>query len=441
MVAENWKAKREKRLAAWKSTEDMEFVSPEAEEKYEKRANMLIDTLNLEKPDRVLVFPNVGFFPAEYAGITAEEAMYNYDKLGMAWKKYHDDFNPDFLASSMIVTPGKVFEILDYQIYDWPGHGTPADTPYQCLEGEYMKAEEYDLLINDPSNYWMRFYLPRVFGVLESWVKLAPLTDIVEMPFVGNFMIPFGMPDVQESLEKMKEAGEAALEWIQAAGAIDGQNVAKHGVLTPLGAFSKAPFDTLADTMRGTRQMMLDLYRRPEKVKAALETLVPAMIDLGVRGAQQSGVPLIFIPLHKGADTFMSRDTFCEFYWPTLKAVMQGIIEEGFVPVPFVEGSYNERLDLISDPELPSGSVMWIFDKTDMNKVKEHLGGHHCFMGNVPVSMLKAGTPDEVRTYSRQLIEEVGDEGGFILASGGVVDHAEPENLKAMIDAALQYDY
>ena len=30
-----------------------------------------------------------------------------------------------------------------------------------------MKADEYDLLITDPSFYFRNFYLPRVFGALE----------------------------------------------------------------------------------------------------------------------------------------------------------------------------------------------------------------------------------------------------------------------------------
>jgi len=34
-------------------------------------------------------------------------------------------------------------------------------------------------------------------------------------------------------------------------------------------------------------------------------------------------------PLHKGDDTFMSRKQFETFYWPSLKKVMDALIEEG----------------------------------------------------------------------------------------------------------------
>ena len=43
------------------------------------------------------------------------------------------------------------------------------------------------------------------------------------------------------------------------------------------------------------------------------------------------------MPLHKGADGFLSGKDFEELYWPTLKAVIVGLIDEGLVPQLFVE--------------------------------------------------------------------------------------------------------
>ena len=60
--------------------------------------------------------------------------------------------------------------------------------------------------------------------------------------------------------------------------------------------------------------------------------------------AQQTGNPLIFMPLHKGADGFLSDEQFKTFYWPTLKKVIVGLIEGGCIPFPAAEGGYNTRL-------------------------------------------------------------------------------------------------
>ena len=76
--------------------------------------------------------------------------MYDYDKLYAAWKKYVLDFQPDAHLGIAIPTPGRVFDILDYKLYAWPGHGVAETLGYQYNEGEYMMADEYDAFIEDP---------------------------------------------------------------------------------------------------------------------------------------------------------------------------------------------------------------------------------------------------------------------------------------------------
>ncbi len=59
-----------------------------------------------------------------------------------------------------------------------------------------MQADEYDLLINDPSDFFIRYYLPRVFGALAGWSMLGPITDMIELPFTGGYMVGAGLPPV-----------------------------------------------------------------------------------------------------------------------------------------------------------------------------------------------------------------------------------------------------
>jgi uroporphyrinogen-III decarboxylase len=74
-----------------------------------------------------------------------------------------------------------------------------------------------------------------------------------------------------------------------------------------------------------------------------------------------------------------------------------------------------------------------------MLKAKEVLGGKACIAGNVPLALLKVGTPEDVKRYVKDLIEGVAQDGGFILSNGGVLDDIRPENLRAMIDAVMEY--
>ena len=144
------------------------------------------------------------------------------------------------------------------------------------------------------------------------------------------------------------------------------------------------------------------------------------------------------MPLHKGAGGFMSNKQFETFYWPTLKKVMTAYVDEGLVPMPFAEGDYEPRLDIISD--MPKASVIWLFEVMDMAKAKRIVGSHACIAGNLPVSILCTGTPDDVKRGCRRLIETCAPGGGYILAgSAHAEDGNQVGNLRAMMAAAKEY--
>jgi len=82
---------------------------------------------------------------------------------------------------------------------------------------------------------------------------------------------------------------------------------------------------------------------------------------------------------------------------------------------------------------------VWLFDQTDMKKAKETVGQVACIQGNVPLSLLYAGTPEETEAYCHNLIDVCGQGGGFVLDVGAVADKGKPENLRAMIKAATEY--
>ena len=49
-----------------------------------------------------------------------------------------------------------------------------------------------------------------------------------------------------------------------------------------------------------------------------------------------------------------------------------------------------------------------------------------------------SGSVQEVQDFCRDLIDDCGKDGGFILANMPI-DHAKPENVKAMIDFTREY--
>jgi uroporphyrinogen-III decarboxylase len=203
------------------------------------------------------------------------------------------------------------------------------------------------------------------------------------------------------------------------------------------GVFVQAPYDYFADLMRGTRGIVLDLYRQPEKLLEAIEVHMNLTIETAIRNFPMTQCPICMMPLHKGDETFMSDAQFEKFYWPSLKKVFLALIEEGLVPMPFAEGRYTSRLKQITD--LPKSGVVWYFDQTDMAEAKRLLGDVSCIAGNVPASLMVTGTSGQVKENCRRLIETCASGGGYMLAGGAHIDTGDIANLRAMMEAAYEY--
>jgi hypothetical protein len=439
-MGQNWvdlspDEKREVRFKQWLSPSGVEFTSPEAQKTYQARVTRLISVIKLEEPDRVPVMLPPGFSPAPCGGITLQKAMYDYDELCRVWLKFLDDFETDTYSGPDLIFPAKIFDDIGFKSFKWPGHGLSPDSPtYQYVEGEYMSPDEYDILIEDPSDFWMRTYMPRIAGALEPLQRLTQYNPLVGIP-VGH-LIPYGMPDVQAAFQILLDAGREGVKWFQAVEHCN-QTMLGMGIPRFWGGIAMAPFDGIADMVRGTQGAILDMYRRPDKLLEAMQRITPMTIQAAVSAVNASECPITFMPLHKGADGFMSQKQFEVFYWPTLKQVCLGLIDEGILPMLFAEGGYNTRLELAKD--LPRGAAVWWFDQTDMARAKEILGDTTCICGNVPTSLLCTGTSKEVKEYCRKLIEVAGKGGGFILSSGAFIEQVNPDSMSAMMEAAKEY--
>jgi hypothetical protein len=431
--------KRDQRFKWWLDNWGNKFINADAEKAYKTRVQRLIDVYNVKEPDRVPVNLPVGNLPLTMFGINAHTAMYDYEKALQASAKFNEKYSEELeYTAGPYVTPGRILDMVDYKIYAWPGHGISENaTGWQFIEGEYMKAEEYDDLIRDPSDFWMRTYLPRVFGILEPMKMFQPFTNITENVHVGQLM-PLAMPPVQEMLQKMLDVGKEyqRLMQIMMKGGGGGMSMGFSGFV---GGFAKAPFDTLGDTLRGTQGIMKDMFRRPDKLLKALDVIADLTINTVLKSPNIERLTTVTYPLHKGADGWMSQKSFDTFYWPSLKKVMNAFINEGLIQNLFAEGSFNTRLEYVD--EFPKGTVTWYFDRTDMSRAKKILGKKYCIQGNVPSSMIVTGSPKDVKEYCRKLIEECGKGGGFILSSGSVADNPKLENLQAMMAAIREYGW
>lgn len=401
-------------------------------ELYENRKKRVLDAIALKEPDRVPIMLGSSYLAARYAGITCEEAMSNQDKWLEANRMFIKEFDTDFYMTPDItfVFPSPVLDILGSKHYRWPGNGIGPDVPYQYVEGEYMKQDEYDHFLDDPTDFLFRVYLPRIFKNLDGFGSLPSLKMLI-LSEIGVF----GAPQIVSSLQNLIKGAQTAFEW-RVKYIEFNEECKKAGLYTPICGLSMAPFDVIGDFLRGTRGIMMDMYQCPDKLLAAIDKVTPLCIEMAIQGANPES-PLVFIPLHKGSDGFMSLKHFEKFYWPSLKKIMLATVDAGLIPCPFYEGTYNERLKYLA--ELPKGKTAGYFDRTDLFKAKETIGDTMCLIGGMPVSLLQTGTPEQIKEYSKKLIDVVGRGGGFIMGCSSVLDETKMELLKVWVEFTKEY--
>ncbi len=404
---------------------------------YREREKRIEDAIRLNTPDRVPFIPFCTFFPARYAGISYQEAMNDLDKTEKAIEKFTLDFQPDLCPDTFrLLSWASTLEVLDYKQLIWPGHGLGPNTTYQFIEGEYMTAEEYDDFILDPTGFLLSIIFPRIYGSLGALKNLPSIPSAYytrAVPFVGS-LATTEMIGAMGSL--LKAASEA--QKVMNRGAAFTKRMADLGFPPQFRSGIYAPFDYIGDFLRGTKGIMLDMYRRPDKLLEVLDKVYKLLIRPIIKAPKLPGIQMVFIPLHKGLDGFMSKDQFKTFFWPPLKQIMLDLIEVGYTPCPLWEGKCDSRLEIIAD--MPERKAVYWFEQTDLIKAKEVLGDHICLRGNVPASLLNVGTPEQVRDYCRKLIDVVGKGGGFILdGATGIPDEAKPENVRAMADTVREF--
>ena len=411
--------------------EDMQ-MDQAAEQAFREREQRLVDAVQLKTPDRVPISMGLNYFPAKFTGTTTWAAYYDCPNWKQAYIKAAQYYEPDRL----LVVPnqsGNVLESLDARQLRWPGHGVSRYHTHQFVEGEYMKEDEYDLLLNDTSDFLVRCYLPRVYGILAPAGKLPPLNMLMTM-------LPFNTlasPEFIGMLERLTQIAKEAVQWQTETASLVRE-------LTGLGYFCRnapmmagAPFDSVSDFLRGMRGTMLDMYRCPDKLLRACDMMCRIQLERIAQLPQATEFTPAFMALHRGAHGFMSLKQFEIFYWPYLLTVINALADKGYTPDVFFEGDYNSRLEYLA--QLPKGKAIARFDQIDMARAKEVLGKTVCLAGNMPVSILQVGTVDDVKKKCKELIDAAGKDGGYILAPASALDEVNPENLKAMIEFTKEY--
>jgi len=385
---------------------------------YEQRLKRYVTAMRNEKPDMVPIRPFVAEFTARYAGFTCQEVTHDYEKAFIAARKCAADFDWDAVVSNMVYVWTGLTEAIGTKYYGVPGLQVPADRGFQYLEPPeqeaFMKPDEYDELIKDPTGFLFNIWLPRT----------------------SRYVSKIGEPTTFENNLSFLKGGMAMLQYFNSFGKQNELLRTECGTVSAISGIFKAPLDIIADKLRGYLGLLTDLHERPKKVMAACEALMPHLEWVALSAASKE-VPIGYW-MHRGCVPFVNMEHFNNFYWPTVRPIIESIWSKGYQVLFYAEGNWDAHLK--SFAELPDGCIVYHCDRGDIFRVHKEIGHKFCISGGIPNTLLSMGTEQEVRDYCKKVIDGVAGDGGYIMDASAIIQNdAKVENMRAMTEATRRY--
>jgi hypothetical protein len=373
-----------------------------------------------EMPDRVPLRPFAAEFTGTYAGYTSQQLAHDYAKAFEAACRTAADLDWDAVVPNMVYVWTGLTQALGLRYYAIPGIDIPPGTGFQYREPPqdkaFMRPDEYDQLIEDPTAFLYNVWLPRVS------TELAPIG--------GRCTYRHNLALVKTSM--------AMMQYFTAFGPQAQRLRTECGSVSAIAGILKAPLDIIADKLRGYLGLVEDLFERREKVVAACEALAPHLLHVARTTADPTGNVPIGFWMHRGGVPFVSPDVFKNIYWATLKPIIQELWASGRQTLFYAEGNWDHHLQ--SFAELPEQSIVYHVDRGDLLKTRDILGSKFCLSGGLTNTLLSLASPEQVRRRVKEIISQVATEGGYIMDASAIIQNdAKVENVRAMTDATLEY--
>jgi len=387
---------------------------------YQARLRRYVTALNNRRPDRVPVRPFAAEFTGRSAGFTCQQLTQNYPDAFEAMVRCCKAYDWDAVPASMVYVWTGITDAATARYYGVPGVDIPPDNGFQYREppedAAFMREDEYDRLIEDPTAFLYEVWLPRATRKIAAAGE--PVTLRHNVALVSSAM--------------------AMTQYFNAFGPHCARLRSETGTPGAIAGILKAPFDIIGDKLRGYMGLTMDMYSQPEKVLKACEALMPHMHWVASATADPASQLPIGYWMHRGCVPFVRPDQFASHYWPTIKPIIEELWRGGHQTLFYAEGKWDAHLTTFR--ELPERSIVYHIDRGDPLLTHRTLHDKFALSGGVNNVTLAIGTPEQVRQEVRTLIETLGKEGGYILDASAITQNdTAPENMRALVEAAHEF--
>jgi uroporphyrinogen-III decarboxylase len=368
---------------------------------YQERFQRIQKAIRLEPVDTTpVVFMGSAFAP-RYVGMTIAEFCANPEsafQANLTTVKRLGDLDGVNMSGGGRITA--LLTSLWLSRLGVPGRDLPDDSLWQVREAEVMTPEDYDTIVKIGWGPFFGSYLPRVIDPQEFGEAMA---------WLGA-----NTPRMQQAY---REAGYVV--------------VCDAPVMTGI------PFEYLCGG-RSMQKFFLDLYRMPDRVKAAMDVIHGEMLAQIKAAPPFGGIRATWLGGWRSASALVAPRLWDRLVWPYILEQAEALIEVGITPVFHWDQDWTR--DLVRLQELPAKKCILNPDgMTDVRKFKELVGDRMAMMGDVPAAMFAAGTPDDIRAYVRDLVNLFGNTGLILCPGCDAPINTKPENMEAFVAAAREF--
>ncbi|MBP9900910.1 MAG: hypothetical protein KBH45_05580 [Verrucomicrobia bacterium] len=387
---------------------------------YQARLRRYLTALRNEQPDQIPIRPFVAEFTAKYAGMTCQQVAHDYNLAFEAAVKCAREFDWDAIVPNMVYVWTGLAQAAGLRYYGIPGIGIPHTTGFNFIEPPedqaFMREDEYDALIDDPTGFLYNVWLPRIS------------TEVARI----------GEPATYRNNLALVKSSMAMMVYFSAFGPQIQRLQNECGTVSAIAGIFKAPFDIIGDKLRGYIGLTMDMATQPDKVLKACEALMPHLTHVGLTTADPAKQVPIGFWMHRGCVPFITPKQFQSHYWPTLRPCIEEFWKHGNQTLFYAEGKWDHHLDDFAT--LPERSIVFHVDQGDIFLAHQKLHHKFALSGGIPNVLLSYGKPDEVRAHCRKVIDGVAKDGGYIMDASAIMqDDTSIENLRALTDFTREY--
>jgi len=356
--------------------------------------------LNLEKPDRVPICPLLNTSAA--ANLVGKKYWEIADKGYTAHVETEIELFDTFGGWDGVLMP------LSPGLYMLSGLKVTVPTEMspeiQILEEELMTIEDYEIIAETGMNMF----------IFQHLIERAYGKEAIEKA-----------PQIFNEASHATKMGKEAYE--------------KRGAYFAFPTLLMHPFFKLS-LSRSMVKFTEDLYYRPELVEKALQKMTDELIEFGINLYQRGDFLTMGVVEERAGGFFYPMKIFERFWWPYTKQIAEAFWAKGMKIWFHLDTNWDKNIPYFK--ELPKGSAIIDFDgTTNIFAAKEQLRGHLAISTDVHPALMSLGTPEEMETYCKKLIDEVGGDGGMVLCTGCCLPvAAKKENFEAMLRTGKTYE-